>query len=122
MNKDRIEGRDIANEQWMACRGRAIEQDERAAGGVVAVRMYEGTASTTGFLDQKETARLGVFLFEAAGVDIVSAARNFRDELQAMTTDNDQAYAQFVRTLRMFPKLQRAFDGIATELAKFDTP
>jgi hypothetical protein len=122
MSKDRIEGRDIANEQWMAWKGYEVDPDVQAAGGVATICVYEGNAARTGELDQTSAARLGAFLLEAAGVDIVSAARRVSAghaaRIAALVCEptDGEAYQAAINAR------DGALEDLAAELAKLDEP
>lgn len=69
MGADRIEGRDIDNDGFTAWRGKLCDEP----GAVVTFRI--DTASQVLHLKAEEAARVGRFLLEAAGVDLVGATR-----------------------------------------------
>lgn len=115
MSKDRIKGRDIVGDRWLAWKGDELDEDVREAGGVATVCVYEGSAARTAELDQTSAARLGAFLLEAAGVDLVSAARRVvkAEELRGKA-ESETAWIE-ARDAEIL-----AVTDLAAELAKLD--
>lgn len=106
MAGDRIEGRDIVRDAWAARKGYELDDDEREAGCVAAIHVYEGSRATTGLFDEIGAARVAAFLLSAAKIDIVGAARKAR-RLYAdpFATEEEQ---------------REAMRALASELAKLD--
>lgn len=87
MAGDRIEGRDIVGDMWCARRGVELFGCLDDSSCVASVHMFEGSKATTGYLDANASARLAIFLLEAASVGLVGAARNVvaaRAKVEAM--------------------------------------
>jgi hypothetical protein len=117
VSKDRIEGRDRTGDLWEATRGDALGPYAIEDGVVAMVTADRGAA-----LVERESARLGAFLLEAAGVDLVAAARRVVESLArvreaAMSDDLEDTPHLEAQDAR-----DEAIETLAAELAKLEAP
>jgi hypothetical protein len=106
MAQDIFKGTDVEGEPWEAWR--PITDDMQKLGArsfVVHVANERCSNRTARALDAANSARLGSFLLSAAGVDIVSAAREACDAWREDASIHD---------------VRQAMNALAAELAKLD--
>lgn len=125
MADDRIEGRDIYSEAgWIARKGEEIHETVRNTGAVLCVD--DAILHTTLVLPNEDAARLGAFALDAAGVDLVGAARKVGEARAAylVTLDACAAPGADRGAYRARDDADdvyvAALDVLAAELAKLD--